>query len=128
MTPEITPAPSFTTDISEVKFDSKEAGYKEAPAAVTINVSNTGNVKLTGIAVSVSGNEFTVSAPSASELEANANQSVSFTVAPAVGLAAGTYTQTVSIKTDQTDYLNIPVSFTVTEAACLLYTSDAADD
>ncbi len=77
MTPEITPAPSFTTDISEVKFDSKEAGYKEAPAAVTINVSNTGNVKLTGIAVSVSGNEFTVSAPSASELEANANQSVS---------------------------------------------------
>ena len=120
MTPEITPAPSFTTDISEVKFDSKEAGYKEAPAAVTINVSNTGNVKLTGIAVSVSGNEFTVSAPSASELEANANQSVSFTVAPAVGLAAGTYTQTVSIKTDQTDYLNIPVSFTVTEAAAKL--------
>ena len=103
-----------------MKFDSKEAGYKEAPAAVTINVSNTGNVKLTGIAVSVSGNEFTVSAPSASELEANANQSVSFTVAPAVGLAAGTYTQTVSIKTDQTDYLNIPVSFTVTEAAAKL--------
>ena len=68
-----------------MKFDSKEAGYKEAPAAVTINVSNTGNVKLTGIAESVSGNEFT-GAPSAFELEAN--QSVSFTVAPAVGLAA----------------------------------------
>ena len=35
-------------------------------------------------------------------------------------MAAGTYTQTVSIKTDQTDYLNIPVSFTVTEAAAKL--------
>ena len=40
--------------------------------------------------------------------------------APTVNLAAGTYTQTVSIKTDQTDYLNIPVSFTVTEAAAKL--------
>ena len=76
-------------------------------------------MKLTGIAVSVSGTNYS-KVLVCFRLEANANQSVSFTVAPAVGLAAGTYTQTVSIKTDQTDYLNIPVSFTVTEAAAKL--------
>lgn len=114
------PVYAFAADLSEVKFDSKEAGYTEAPSAVTVNVSNTGNTKLTGITVSVTGSEFTVSAPSATELEANAGQSVSFTVAPAAGLAAGSYAQTISIKTDQTDYLTIPVSFTVTETATKL--------
>ena len=114
------PVYKLVADISEVKFDSKEAGYTEAPAAVTINLSNAGNTKLTGIAVSVTGSEFTVSAPSVTELEANAGQTASFTITPATGLAVGNYVQNISIKTEQTDYLTIPVSFTVTEAATKL--------
>lgn len=114
------PVYKLAADISEVKFDSKEAGYTEAPAAVTINLSNAGNTKLTGIAVSVTGSEFTVSAPSVTELEANAGQTASFTITPATGLAVGNYVQNISIKTEQTDYLTIPVSFTVTEAATKL--------
>ncbi len=122
------PVCKLATDISEVKFDSKEAGYTEAPAAVTVNVSNAGNTKLTGLTVSITGSEFAVSAPSLTELEANAGQTVSFTVAPVTGLAAGSYAQTISIKTDQTDYLTIPVSFTVSEAVIKLISVGKVSD
>ena len=122
------PVCKLAADISEVKFDSKEAGYTEAPAAVTVNVSNAGNTKLTGLTVSITGSEFAVSAPSLTELEANAGQTVSFTVAPVTGLAAGSYAQTISIKTDQTDYLTIPVSFTVSEAVIKLISVGKVSD
>lgn len=114
------PAPSLTTDVTEVTFDSKETGYTEAPAAKTVNISNNGNVKLTGITVTVSGNAFAVSNPSQTELEANAGQAASFTVAPIAGLAAGTYNETISIRADQLGSYDIPVGFTVTEAATKL--------
>ncbi|MGO4946728.1 hypothetical protein ACTQ50_10080 [Blautia sp. Sow4_E7] len=114
------PAPSLTADVTEVTFDSKEAGYTEAPAAKTVHVSNNGNVKLTGITVTVTGSAFAVSAPSQTELEANADQAASFTVAPITGLAAGTYNETISIKADQLGSYDIPVGFTVTEAATKL--------
>ena len=114
------PAPSLTTDVTEVTFDSKEAGYTEVPVAKTVNISNNGNVKLTGITVTVSGNAFAVSNPSQTELEANAGQAASFTVAPIAGLAAGTYNGTISIRADQLGSYDIPVGFTVTEAATKL--------
>ena len=114
------PAPSLTTDVTEVTFDSKEAGYTEAPAAKTVNISNNGNIKLTGITVTVSGNAFAVSTPSQTELEANAGQAASFTVAPIAGLAAGTYNETISIRADQLGSYDIPVGFTVAEAATKL--------
>ena len=114
------PAPSLTTDVTEVTFDSKEAGYTEVPAAKTVNISNNGNVKLTGITVTVSGNAFAVSTPSQTELEANAGQAASFTVSPIAGLAAGTYNETISIRADQLGSYDIPVGFTVTEAATKL--------
>ena len=122
------PAPSLATDVSEVTFDSVEAGYAEVPVAKTVNISNNGNVKLTGITVAVSGNAFAVSAPSQTELEANADQAASFTVTPVAGLAAGTYKETISIKTDQLDSYNIPVSFTVTETATKLTAVGKVED
>lgn len=122
------PAPSLAADMSEVTFDSVEAGYAEVPAAKTVNISNNGNVKLTGITVAVSGNAFAVSALSQTELEANADQAASFTVTPVAGLAAGTYKETISIKTDQLDSYNIPVSFTVTETATKLTAVGKVED
>ena len=122
------PAPSLAADMSEVTFDSVEAGYAEVPAAKIVNISNNGNVKLTGITVAVSGNAFAVSAPSQTELEANADQAASFTVTPVAGLAAGTYKETISIKTDQLDSYNIPVSFTVTETATKLTAVGKVED
>lgn len=113
-----TPAPELTADPSKVEFDSKEVGYTEAPVAATVTLENTGNVKLTNLTVSISGSEFTLGNLSVAELDSS--QTASFTVAPAVGLAAGSYSQNISIKADQITEIVIPVSFTVTEAAVKL--------
>ena len=113
-----TPAPELTADPSKVEFDSKEVGYTEAPVAATVTLENTGNVKLTNLTVSISGSEFTLGNLPVAELDSS--QTASFTVAPAVGLAAGSYSQNISIKADQITEIVIPVSFTVTEAAVKL--------
>ena len=113
-----TPAPELTADPSLVEFDSKEVGYTEAPVAATVTLENTGNVKLTNLTVSISGSEFTLGNLPVAELDSS--QTASFTVAPAVGLAAGSYSQNISIKADQITEIVIPVSFTVTEAAVKL--------
>ena len=121
-----TPAPELTADPSKVEFDSKEVGYTEAPVAATVTLENTGNVKLTNLTVSISGSEFTLGNLSVAELDSS--QTASFTVAPAVGLAAGSYSQNISIKADQITEIVIPVSFTVTEAAVkLIAVSKPAD-
>ena len=120
-----TPAPELTADFSKVEFDSKEAGYTEAPAAETVTLENTGNVKLTNLTVSISS-EFTLGNLSATELDPD--QTASFTVAPAVGLAAGSYSQNISIKADQIAEFTIPVSFTVTEAAVKLTAVSKPED
>lgn len=112
------PAPELTADPSKVEFDSKEVGYTEAPVAATVTLENTGNVKLTNLTVSISGSEFTLGNLPVAELDSS--QTASFTVAPAVGLAAGSYSQNISIKADQITEIVIPVSFTVTEAAVKL--------
>lgn len=113
-----TPAPELTADPSKVEFDSKEVGYTEAPVAAIVTLENTGNVKLTNLTVSISGSEFTLGNLPVAELDSS--QTASFTVAPAVGLAAGSYSQNISIKADQITEIVIPVSFTVTEAAVKL--------
>ena len=113
-----TPAPELTADPSKVEFDSKEVGYTEAPVAATVTLENTGKVKLTNLTVSISGSEFTLGNLPVAELDSS--QTASFTVAPAVGLAAGSYSQNISIKADQITEIVIPVSFTVTEAAVKL--------
>lgn len=113
-----TPAPELTADPSKVEFDSKEVGYTEAPVAATVTLENTGNVKLTNLTVSISGSEFTLGNLPVAELDSS--QTASFTVASAVGLAAGSYSQNISIKADQITEIVIPVSFTVTEAAVKL--------
>ena len=55
---------------------------------------------------------------SASEL--NPDETATFSVAPVLGLAAGSYSQTISIKADQISEITIPVTFTVNEAAVKL--------
>ena len=115
---KVIPQPELTADFLKVEFDSKDAGYTEAPEAETVTLENIGNVELTGLAVSVSGSEFAVGNLSASEL--NPDETATFSVAPVLGLAAGSYSQTISIKADQISEITIPVTFTVNEAAVKL--------
>jgi hypothetical protein len=88
-------------------------GYT-APATKTITVSNTGNQPTGALTVALSGaneNDFTLSTPTISSIVAEDDDS--FTVVPNTGLAAGTYTATVTVSGDNDISATFDVGFTV---------------
>ena len=99
----------LTVSPGEVSFDSVKEGYAQ-PAAKTVTVKNTGNAF------------FTLTQPSAISFELgslsmtslNAGASATFTVRPKAGLKAGTYSETITVKTtDGKTSASVSVSFTV---------------
>jgi LPXTG-motif cell wall-anchored protein len=95
-------------------FASATYGYA-AQTALTVTVSNAGNQPTGTLAVALSGtnsNSFALSADSISSIAAGAD--ATFTVAPIVGLAATTYTATVTVTGDNGISEQFDVSFTVT--------------
>ena len=106
--------PVLTADRTSIDFGTAEAGYAKAPGAVTVTLTNGGNVTLSGMGLQTSGNGFTVSQLSA--VAADPGQQVTFTVAPAAGLAAGSYSQQITVTSDKAPAVTIKVDFTVTNA------------
>lgn len=106
--------PVLTADRTSIDFGTAEAGYAKAPGAVTVTLTNGGNVTLSGMGLQTSGNGFTVSQLSA--VAADPGQQVTFTVAPASGLAAGPYSQQITVTSDKAPAVTIKVDFTVTNA------------
>ena len=99
----------LTVSPGEVSFDSVKEGYAQ-PAAKTVTVKNTGSAF------------FTLTQPSAISFELgslsmtslNAGASATFTVRPKAGLKAGTYSETITVKTtDGKTSASVSVSFTV---------------
>lgn len=110
--------PSLTADNTNVDFGSREEGYIDTPGAVTVTLSNQGNVTLANISAATDGGAFTVANLTATALDPG--QTATFTVVPAAGLKAGNYTQTIAVTSDKTAAFSIAVTFTVTEVSTKL--------
>ena len=92
-----------------VTFDKAKEGYAQ-PSAKTVTVKNTGNGEVTLSQPTASN--FELGKLSATKLAPNA--SATFTVQPKAGLKAGTYSETITVKsTDGKTSAVVSVSFTV---------------
>lgn len=110
-TVEAAPAMTYTIRVStaSLRFGSETLGYK-APAAQTVEITNTGNaaVKLQ----QPSAVNFEIGTLSAAELAPGAK--ASFTVRPKAGLDSGSYEDTIEVKTAQGTTQTVKAAFTVT--------------
>ncbi|WP_336776388.1 S-layer homology domain-containing protein, partial [Paenibacillus sp. MMO-58] len=113
----VTAAPVYTiADLPNQTLTALTQGYATGTQDVkTIPVTNTGTGQLTSLSVTISGtnaNDFTITQPASS---LNSSESTSFTIQAKDGLAAGTYTATVTVSADHMT----PVTFTVTQSVNL---------
>lgn len=106
---------TITVTPESMDFGSMAEGYTTAPMAQTVTVQNTGNqsVSLTTPANA----HYDISAFSSSPLAAAGT--ATFTIQPKVGLAVGTYNETITVSTDHDTSADISVSFTVAAALTL---------
>lgn len=122
------PVYSMTTDTAVLSFDSKTEGYADAPAAKTVTITNTGNQPLT-LAQPASTANFEVGTFSATELPVNGT--VTFTVQPKTGLAAGDYEETITVTATGGQYnvaTNVTVKFAVAQKSVSGSDTSTPDD
>ena len=114
------PVYSISLDTTGIyTFDTATVGYA-APTAKTVTVSNTGTDATGALTVALSGNDdssFTLSKTSIADIAVSGNDT--FTVVPNTGLAAGTYTATVTVSGGSGIAASFDVSFTVNAAASI---------
>ncbi|WP_049790019.1 Ig-like domain-containing protein [Paenibacillus sp. JDR-2] len=113
----VTEAPVYTiAAISNQTLTALAEGYATGTQETKpISVTNTGTGQLTNLTVTISGtnpNDYTITQPASS---LNSSESTSFTIQAKDGLAAGTYSATVTVSAD----LMTPVTFTVTQSVNL---------
>ena len=99
----------ITADTTTLNFGSVYTGYAQ-PAVQTVTLTNTGNRALT-LNQPASTDNFEVGALSTTSLPVN--DTATFTVQPKTGLAAGTYSETITITGTEGAAVTISVSFTV---------------
>lgn len=122
------PVYSMATDTAVLSFDSKTEGYADAPAAKTVIITNTGDQPLT-LAQPASTANFEVGTLSATELPVNGT--VTFTVQPKTGLAAGNYEETITVTATGGQYnvaTNVTVKFAVAQKSVSGSDTSAPDD
>ena len=113
-------APTYSIALSPSgtqTFTAATVGYG-AQTAKTITVSNTGTGATGALTVALSGNNagsFTLNKNSITDIAVGSNDT--FTVVPNTGLAAGTYTATVTVSGGNSITANFNVSFTVNAAS-----------
>ncbi|MDO4308222.1 MAG: choice-of-anchor D domain-containing protein [Eubacteriales bacterium] len=100
----------LTVNPETLDFGSVTSGYKEAPKAQKITITNDGNVTET-LEQPSDSDTFTVGALSAVELEPGA--SCTFTVQPVIGLEAGDYQEDIEIPNTSGDTLVVTATITV---------------
>ena len=112
-------APTYSIALSPSgtqTFTAATVGYG-AQSAKTITVNNTGTGATGALTVALSGNNassFTLSKTSIADIAVSGNDT--FTVVPNTGLAAGTYTATVTVSGGNSITASFNVSFTVNSA------------
>lgn len=100
-------------------FPAATEGYDTVPT-LGITVKNTGSVNTGLLNITLSGNNancFTVTPGAIDNIGTDSNNGASFQVEPKTGLAAGTYTATVTVDGTKVDRQSIGVSFTVNSAS-----------
>ena len=103
---------SISLSPATVTFTEAQTGYT-VPAAQTITVTNTGNDATGNLTVALSNaDSFTLSTPTISSITTT-NDTARFTVQPKSGLAAGTYSATVTVSGNKVMPVTATVSFTV---------------
>lgn len=100
----------LSVDPTELDFGNVKDGYSEAPKAQKVTVTNEGNTNVTLNAPS--GKNFKIGKLSAAEL--TPGESCTFKIRPKEGLKAGSYTEAITINTDQNVSAKVNVKFTVT--------------
>ena len=100
---------AISADTTAIDFGSVYTGYTQ-PAAKTVTVKNTGNQPVT-LNQPASTSSFEVGTLSKTELAAG--DTATFTVQPKAGLAAGTYSENITVSGSENVTVTIPASFTV---------------
>lgn len=114
------PTPTYKINLDKTgtyPFTGAEFGYG-AQTPLTVTVSNAGNQATGALTAALSGTNsgsFTLSPTSIGSIAVNGNST--FTVKPNTGLAAGTYTATVTVSGGNSITAGFNVSFTVTAVA-----------
>ncbi len=108
----------ITASPDTLDFGSMVEGYKNAPEAQTVTITNTSKNTATGeltVALTAGNEKFDLANAPISTIAAGGN--ATFTVQPKTGLGAGTHTATVTISgTGITESKTVNVSFEVTQA------------
>lgn len=101
-------------NITAPTFDRVYAGYTQ-PEAQPITIINTGNSDATIIGVTLTGdvNAFILSVKDGAIITAGSTDNTTYTIRPAGGLSAGTYTATITIAYNNDTQASADVSFTV---------------
>lgn len=112
---------SVEVDRETISFTNAEEGYS-VPSPETITVTNTGTAACGALNIVLSGGDssaFTLNKNTISDIATNGSDT--FAVVPKTGLAAGTYTETITISGNNIMPVTATVSFTVA-AAPIVYT------
>lgn len=108
----VAPVYSITAEPLKLDFGTLTEGY--TPASQTVTITNNGNQELT-LTQPASTEHFEVGNLSKTELAVG--EEVTFTVQPKAGLAAGTYSENITVSDSGKVTLSIPASLTVQKAS-----------
>ena len=108
----VAPVYSITADPLKLDFGTLTEGY--TPASQMVTITNNGNQELT-LTQPASTEHFEVGNLSKTELAVG--EEVTFTVQPKAGLAAGTYSENITVSDSGNVTLSIPASLTVQKAS-----------
>lgn len=108
----VAPVYSITADPLKLDFGTLTEGY--TPASQTVTITNNGNQELT-LTQPASTEHFEVGNLSKTELAVG--EEATFTVQPKAGLAAGTYSENITVSDSGNVTLSIPASLTVQKAS-----------
>ena len=108
----VAPVYSITAEPLKLDFGTLTEGY--TPASQTVTITNNGNQELT-LSEPASTEHFEVGNLSTFTLPANGT--ATFTVQPKAGLAAGTYSENITVSDSGNVTLSIPASLTVQKAS-----------
>lgn len=131
---DFVPARSIALDKAGTQtFESKNAGYQQSElTALTVTVTNSGNTDTGALNVSLSGNNadsFLLDGVDAAFQAGIAKDSSdTFAVAPKTGLAAGTYTATVTVSGVDVASQTFNVTFTVKAATYAVTVNNGTGD
>jgi uncharacterized repeat protein (TIGR02543 family) len=108
-------AASFALTVTAPEFDAVNVGYAQ-PEARALTLASTGNSAVTVSSVALSGanaDSFVLNRTDGTTVAAGATDAATYTVRPAAGLAAGTYTATVTAAYDGGVTASAELRFTV---------------